>query len=501
MPKNKPALSQPTANQNDEMVRLEKLKKIRAAGINPYPDKFDVSETLAEAKAKKEGTEVTCAGRLLTLRDMGKLTFAHLQDFSGKMQIILKGDELGEENYQFLLKTLDLGDYLGVSGKIFITHKGEISILVNKCQLLAKALLPLPEKWHGLQDTEAKYRQRYLDLISNRETLDRFIFRSNLIKKMREFYWANGFIEVETPILGNTASGALAKPFKTHHEALDLPLYLRIAPETFLKEAIVGGFERVFEIGRSFRNEGIDPSHLQDFTTVEHYAAYWNYEDNMKFTEKMLGSLLTDLLGTLKLEILNRDGEKIKVDFTPPYPRVTFRELIKKDSGIDIDKLEKVEDLRTEIKKKKIDIEDLNKLGRGNLIDELYKKVSRPKLVGPVFLIQHPTDVSPLSRRNDQNPKVVDRFQLVIVGWEVTNAYSELVDPLDQEGRFTEQASLKKAGDAEAHGKDDDYVTAMKYGMPPMSGLGLGIDRLVALLTQQPNLKDVVLFPLMKPKE
>jgi len=488
--------------QSDEENRRKKLKQITEAGINPYPDSFDRKNSLEQALEKKENSKVKVAGRLFTLRDMGKLTFAHLQDFSGKMQLVFKQDDLGKDNYKFLLKNIDLGDFIGVEGKIFTTKKGEKSILVDKWMLLSKTLLPLPEKWHGLQDREVKYRQRYLDLIANKETQERFVFRSNLIKEMRKFYWSEDFLEIETPILVNTASGALAKPFKTKHEALDIPLYLRIAPETYLKEAVAGGFEKIFEIGRAFRNEGIDPSHLQDFTIVEHYVAYWNYQDNMKFTEKMMEHLLKKLLGTTKVEILDRNGKKVKVDFKPPYKVVTFRELIKKDCGIDIDEFATSDELKKEIKRKKIELdENIEKLGRGNLIDELYKKVSRPKLTGPLFLTQHPIDVSPLARKNDKNPKVVDRFQLVVVGWEVVNAYSELVDPIDQKERFETQAKAKKAGDQEAHGKDDQYIEAMKHGMPPMSGWGMVIDRLVALLTAQDNLKDCVLFPLMRPKE
>jgi len=485
----------------EKQQRLNKLQKIRESGINPYPEKFDKRENLAVAKLSKIGAKVQTAGRLMTLRDMGKITFAHLQDFTDRMQIVFKEEEIGKEEYKNILKTVDLGDFIGVEGEIFKTQKGEISVLVKKYQFLGKALLPMPEKWHGLQDQEAKYRQRYLDLIANRETLERFAFRSHLIKKIREFYWSEGFIEVETPVLSLTASGALARPFKTHHEALDMPLYLRIAPETYLKEAIVGGFEKVFELGRCFRNEGIDPSHLQDFTMVEHYAAYWNYEDNIKFTEKMLSQLIKNLFGKTKTTVIDRNDKEVEIDFHPPFARVTFRDLLKKDCGIDIDQFETAEELRKEIKKQKIEIEDAGQLGRGNLIDELYKKVSRPKLLGPIFLVAHPTDVSPLARGNDENPKIVDRFQLVVAGWEITNAYSELVDPLEQDKRFNEQAKAKKAGDKDAHDKDDDYILAMKYGMPPISGFGMGIDRLVTLLTKQSNLKDTVLFPLMRPKE
>ena len=489
-------LAMPTMDQD----RYIKLEKIRSQGINPYPEKFAQTHAMMEAHGSAQGSQVKVAGRIMTFRDMGKITFAHLQDQSGRIQIVFQGDGLGKENYHFL-KLLDLGDYVGVEGEIITTQKGEISVLVKAFVLLSKSLRPMPEKWHGLKDKEIAYRQRYLDLMSNRETMERFQFRSNFIKALREFYWQNHFIELETPILGSSASGALAKPFTTHHHALDQNFYLRIAIETPQKEAIVGGFERTFEIGRVFRNEGIDPSHLQEFTMCEHYAAYWNYEDNMDFTEKMFHHLLDTTLGGKTVEIPDREGKLLKIDFGKPWKRYSMRDLIEKDSGIDIDKHSDAESLSKAIKKKKIDIEDLSRLGRGNMIDQLYKKVSRPKLIQPTFLMQHPVDLSPLARRNDKNPDIVDRFQLVINGWEVVNAYSELVDPVDQAGRFEEQAAAKEAGDEEAHGKDDDFVTAMEHGMPPQSGWGMGIDRVIALLTQQTNLKDVVLFPLMRPEK
>jgi lysyl-tRNA synthetase class 2 len=480
--------------------RLQKFEKIKKTGINPYPDRFNQTHSLREAKESREGTPVKAAGRIMTLREMGKLTFAHLQDFSGKTQIVFEVKEIGKEAFDFL-RYLDLGDIIGVEGTVFTTHKGEISILVQKYQLLSKALRPLPEKWHGLKDKETAYRQRYLDLISNRETLERFAFRSDFIRTLREFYWKNGFLEIETPVLASTASGALAKPFVTHHNALDHDFFLRIALETPQKEALVGGFERTFEIGKVFRNEGMDPSHLQEFTMCEHYAAYWNYEDNMNFTEKMFHELLSSTLNTLSVQIPDRDGNLQNVDFGTPWRRVSFRELLQEDSGIDIDEHPTAEELLKVIKKKKIEIEGAEKLGRGNLIDSLYKKVSRPKLVQPTFLTHHPVDLSPLARRNDQNPKVVDRFQLVVNGWEIVNAYSELVDPIDQAKRFEDQSKAKEAGDEEAHGKDDEFVVAMEHGMPPQSGWGMGVDRIVALLTQQNNLKDTVLFPLLKPQQ
>lgn len=480
--------------------RLQKFEKMKKTGINPYPDRFNKTFSLLEAKESKEGTSIKTAGRIMTLRDMGKLTFVHLQDFSGKTQIVFEVKEIGKEAFDFL-KLLDLGDIIGVEGTIFTTHKGEISILVQKYELLSKALRPLPEKWHGLKDKETAYRQRYLDLISNRETFERFAFRSDFIRALREFYWKNNFLELETPVLLSAASGALAKPFVTHHNALDHDFFLRIALETPQKEALVGGFEKTFEIGKVFRNEGMDPSHLQEFTMCEHYAAYWNYEDNMRFTEEMFHELLKSTLGTLKVQIPDREGNLQDVDFGKPWRKVSFRELIQEDSGIDIDAYPSAEELLSVIKKKKIEIEGAEKLGRGNLIDSLYKKVSRPKLVQPTFLTHHPVDLSPLARRNDENPKIVDRFQLVVNGWEIVNAYSELVDPIDQSKRFEDQAKAKEAGDEEAHGKDDEFVLAMEHGMPPQSGWGMGIDRIIALLTQQNNLKDTVLFPLMKPHQ
>ncbi len=486
-------------NINDEYkIRLDKLKKIREKGINPYPDKFLKLQSVLEITNTKPGKQVKTAGRLLTIREMGKICFCHIQDSTAKIQIVIKQDDLDLKEF---LRIFDPADFIGVEGEVFVTKKGEHSILVKKYKLLSKALRPLPDKFHGLKDQEAIYRQRYLDLIASSNSFDRFILRSNFIKILREFYWSKDFIEVETPILTNTASGALAKPFFTHHNSLGTDVYLRIAPETYLKECIVGGFEKVFEIGRCFRNEGMDPSHLQDFTICEHYVAYWNFEDNMKFTEDLFSYVLNKIFKTLKLEIKDRLGNFHKVDFEPPWPKVSFRDLIKKDCGIDIDKLSSASSLKAEIKKKKIKIEDIDKLERGNLIDSLYKAISREKIIQPTFLINHPLDLSPLARQNDKNHQIVDRFQLIVNGWEIVNAYSELIDPIDQKDRFEKQNTAKEKGDIEAHGKDDEYVEALEHGAPPISGWGMGIDRILALLTKQDNLRDVVLFPLLRPKK
>lgn len=491
--------------------RLAKLEKIRALGINPYPDRFDATHSSMQALAlgekgvkpveelmEKNADTVKLRGRLVALRSFGKLTFAHILDDSGKIQICFVKKSLSEKEEQ-LFELLDVGDFVGVSGELFRTKHGEITLLVSSLTFLGKALLPLPEKWHGLQDQEIKYRQRYLDTIMNREAKQRFELRSLVVRTLREFYWEKGFTEIETPILENISSGATAKPFTTHHHALDMDVYLRIAAgELWQKMAIVGGFEKTFEIARVFRNEGMDPSHLQEFTMVEHYAAYWNFEDNMKFNEEMFAHLFMKLFGTLIFKIKDRDGNLTEVDFTPPWPRKNYRDLILADSGIDILKHTKAEALRKEIKSKKIQIDGIDDFGYGNLVDHLYKKVTRPKLIQPTFVIHHPADTKPLARRNDKDPRLCDTFQLLVNTWEIVNAYSELVDPVDQEARFREQMEAKKQGDEEAMEFNKDYITAMEHGMPPISGWSVGIDRLVTLISQQDNLRDSVLFPLLR---
>jgi lysyl-tRNA synthetase, class II len=485
-----------------DSFRLAKAEKLRASGRIPYAPSFDRTHTLAQGKSAQDGTQIRTAGRIMLLRDMGKLTFATLQDHTGRLQIAFKADDMGKEAYKEMLSLLDLGDIVGISGERFTTQKGEPTVAVKEWQMLSKALRQMPEKWHGLADRETAYRHRYLDLISNRETFDRFVFRSDFIRAMREFYWNSDFLEVDLPVLVNSASGALATPFKTHHEALDLEVFLRIALETHQKEALIGGFDRTFSIGPVFRNEGMDPSHLQEFTMCEHYAAYWSYEDNMRFTEEMFRALQKTVPGFAEtMKIPDRDGSFQDVAFGGDWPRITMRDLILQDCGIDIDACDTASALREAMKSKSIKLEvPVEKLGRGNLIDQLYKKVSRPKIVAPTFVMRHPIDLSPLARRNDENPAVTDRFQLVVGGWEIVNAYSELVDPVDQAERFAQQAGAKAGGDAEAHGKDDEFVYALEHGCPPCSGWGMGIDRIVALLTAQGNLKDVVLFPIMKPE-
>lgn len=488
-------------DNEEREIRLQKIEKLRSKNINPYPEKFDKTHTLKQCFELKQGAEVKTAGRIMQIREMGKIIFCHLLDDTLRMQVVLRVDDIGKNNFKDFVKLIDIGDFIGIEGEIFTTKKGEISILVSKYTFLGKAILPLPEKWHGLKEQEQLYRKRYLDLISNPETKKRFEFRSKFIQEIRKFYWQQGFSEVETPVLLHKATGAHAKPYITHNNALDIDVYLRISHELPLKELIVGGYEKIFELGKAFRNEGRDPSHLPEHTHLEHYTAYWNYEDNMKFTEQMFDYLFEALGLEKKIIIKDAEGNEQEVDFTTPWKRINYIDLIKKDSGVDVMELRDRDELLKIIKKKKIKIDGMEKMGYATLVDNLYKKVSRPKLIGPVFLTHYPIELQPLARRNDKDNRIVDQFQLVINGWEVVKAYSELVDPIDQDKRFKDQEKLKTGGDEETMEGDSEFITAMEHGMPPISGWGMGIDRIVALLTGQENLRDVVLFPLMKPLE
>jgi len=480
-----------------ELVRRDKINKIREF-CNPYPERFEVTHSLKEASLLEDETKnVSVAGRIVFMRKMGKMSFLKIRDIEGDLQISIKIDLVGEEYYEFFKTNIDIGDFIGVVGEIFTTHTGEKTLRVDQFEFLGKALKPLPEKFHGLTDLEACYRQRYVDLIMNQETRNRFMVRVKFIRELRNYLDNLGYMEIETPILNNKASGATAKPFKSHHNALDLDVYLRIAPETYLKRAVVAGIPKVYEVARCFRNEGMDASHLQDFTMVEGYQAYFNYEDNMKLIQHMLQTIIMNIFGTLKITF----GDK-EIDLSGDWGRVTFRELLMKYANIDIDIYNTKEKLLSKILEEKIEVESetpLENLGFGNLVDVLYKKVARPHMLGPVYLTEHPTSLSPLARSNDERPEISDRFQLVINGAEIVNGYSELVDPQEQERRLLEQASLKAAGDEEAMDMDYDYIGAMEYGMPPISGWGMGIDRIVQLLTGSESVRDVVMFPLMRP--
>lgn len=482
-----------------ELVRREKLKEISKV-CNPYPERYEVTHSLKEASTLPDETKgVRVAGRIVFMRKMGKLSFVRLRDIEGDLQISIKIDLVGEEKYQFFKTLVDVGDFLGAEGEIFTTHTGEKTLRVSSFEFLGKALKPLPEKFHGVTDPELCYRERYLDLIMNEETRKRFLMKYEFIKEIRRYLEDKGYIEIETPVLSNKASGALAKPFIAHHNALDMDVYLRIAPETYLKRAIVGGFTKVFEFARCFRNEGIDSTHLQDFTMLEGYGAYLNYQDNMKLMEDMLKTVIQKVFGSLQVKI----GDKT-IDFSKKWEQVSFREVLLKYVDIDILEFNDKEKLLNEIKRRGITLDtdaDLDTIGYGNLIDVLYKKVARPYMIEPVFLTEHPIALSPLARANDENKEITDRFQLVINGAEIINGYSELVDPQEQERRLEEQARLKSDGDEEAMMMDMDYIEAMEVGMPPISGWGIGIDRVIQVLTDTPNIKDNVLFPLMRPED
>lgn len=480
-----------------EIVRREKVEEIRKV-CNPYPERYEVTHSLKEASLLADETkDVRVAGRIVFMRKMGKLSFIKLRDIESDLQLSIKIDLVGEEKYNFFKDNIDVGDFIGADGEMFTTHTGEKTLRVSDFEFLGKALKPLPEKFHGLTDPELCYRNRYVDLIMNEDTRKRFLIRINFIKELRRYLDDLGYYEIETPILNNKPSGAVARPFISHHNALDLDVYLRIAPETYMKRAVVAGFPKVYEVARCFRNEGMDATHLQDFTMIECYQAYYNYKDNMKLIQNMLQSIIKKIYGTLTIQI----GDK-EVDLSGEWPSVSFRELIIKYANIDINEYNTKEKLLQKIIDEKIELESetpIENLGFGNLVDYLYKKVARPHMIGPVYLTEHPISLSPLARANDDRPDITDRFQLVINGAEIVNGFSELVDPMEQEKRLLEQASLKAKGDEEAMDMDYDYIGAMEYGMPPISGWGMGIDRLIQLLTNSENIKDVVMFPLMRP--
>ncbi len=482
---------------DQEIVRREKVEEIRKI-CNPYPERYEVTHSLKEASLlPDETTGIRVAGRIVFMRKMGKLSFIKLRDIESDLQLSIKIDLVGEDKYNFFKENMDVGDFIGAEGEMFTTHTGEKTLRVSTFEFLGKALKPLPEKFHGLTDPELCYRHRYVDLIMNEDTRKRFLIRINFVKELRRYLDGLGYYEIETPILNNKPSGAVARPFISHHNALDLDVYLRIAPETYMKRAVVAGFPKVYEIARCFRNEGMDATHLQDFTMIECYQAYYNYKDNMKLIQNMLQSIIEKIYGTLTIQI----GDK-EVDLSGDWPSVSFRELIIKFANIDINEYNTKEKLLQKIIDEKIELESetpIENLGFGNLVDYLYKKVARPHMIGPVYLTEHPISLSPLARANDERPNITDRFQLVINGAEIVNGFSELVDPMEQEKRLLEQANLKANGDEEAMDMDYDYIGAMEYGMPPISGWGMGIDRLIQLLTNSENIKDVVMFPLMRP--
>ena len=494
---NTQANAEPTAEELSEVLRVrrEKLAALQQAGNDPFAQtRFDrtvYAQQIAEQFDQLEEKPVAVAGRIMSKRSMGKASFFDIADASGKIQIYIKLNVIGEETYE-QFKKWDIGDIVGVNGEVFRTKHGEISIRATKAVLLSKSLLPLPEKFHGLTNTDLRYRQRYVDLIVNPEVRDVFVKRSLIIRELRTFLDSKGYLEVETPVLHNIAGGAAARPFITHHNSLNIDMYLRIALELHLKRLIVGGFDKVYEIGRVFRNEGMDTKHNPEFTMLEFYQAYSNYEDVMNLTEEMLRYVAQKVLGTTT--VVYGDQE---IDLGKPFARISMVEAVKKYTGVDFDAIQTLEEARAAAKEHHIQYEERHL--KGDILNLFFDEFVEDKLIQPTFLTGHPVEISPLSKRDAAHPGYTERFELFITGREFANAFSELNDPIDQKARFEHQLELKAQGDEEATDMDNDFITALEYGLPPTGGFGMGIDRLVMLLTNQPSIRDVLLFPTMKP--
>ncbi len=478
------------------LVRRKKLDEFRQRGIDPFGGKFPRSHSAQEITdrfSSLEDNQVMIAGRIIAKRNMGKATFAHIQDVSGKIQVYVRVNEVGQEQYELFIH-LDIGDIIGVSGKVFKTQRGEISVWADQITILTKSLRPLPEKWHGLKDVELRYRQRYIDLIVNPEVKEVFITRSRMIRAIRNYLDRQGYLEVETPMMHQIPGGAAAKPFITHHNTLDLDLYLRIAPELYLKRLLVGGLEQVYELNRNFRNEGISTKHNPEFTMLEVYKAYADYTDMMELTEDLISSVAKEVLGTTRIEYQDQ-----MIDLTPPWPRIPMLDAVKQHAGVDFTLIKDDPTAREAVKGLGLSIEE--GATKGSVINEVFEMFVEPKLIQPVFIVDYPIEISPLAKKKSEDPAYTYRFEAFIYTREIANAFSELNDPLDQEERFRKQVAQRAAGDEEAHRMDEDFINALEYGMPPAGGLGIGVDRLVMLFTNSPSIRDVLLFPQMKPRE
>ncbi|PDY47748.1 lysine--tRNA ligase [Bacillus pseudomycoides] len=489
---------------NDQLlVRREKLHNLREQGIDPFGKRFERTNSTKELlnlygefskeELEEKGISVSIAGRIMTKRGKGKAGFAHIQDLHGQVQIYVRKDAVGDEQYE-LFNTADLGDLVGIEGKVFKTNVGELSVKATGFTLLTKALRPLPDKYHGLKDVEQRYRQRYLDLITSMESRETFVTRSKIIREMRRYLDDNGYLEVETPMMHAIAGGASARPFITHHNALDMELYMRIAIELHLKRLIVGGLEKVYEIGRVFRNEGVSTRHNPEFTMIELYEAYADYKDIMKLTENMIAHIAKQVLGTTTIQY----GEQ-EINLEPEWTRLHMVDAIKQYSGADFWSPMSVEEARALAKEHGVEIKDTMEVG--HIINEFFEQKVEEKLIQPTFIYGHPVEISPLAKKNDEDPRFTDRFELFIVAREHANAFTELNDPIDQKERFEAQLKEREQGNDEAHMMDNDYIEALEYGMPPTGGLGIGIDRLVMLLTNAPSIRDVLLFPAMRHKQ
>ena len=492
-------------NNNEELeldvnklmqVRKEKLDELQKAGKNPFEvTKYDIknySKQIKDNYEEYEQKDVSVAGRIIAKRIMGKASFCTIQDCQGKIQSYVSINDLGEESYK-QFKTYDIGDIIGIKGFVFKTRTEEISIHAKEVKLLTKSLRPLPEKFHGLKDMDLRYRQRYVDLIVNPEVKDTFVLRSKIIKEIRKFMDEKGYMEVETPMLTTVATGDAARPFITHHNTLDLQMYLRIAPELNLKRLIVGGFDKVFEIGKNFRNEGMDIKHNPEFTNMELYSAYEDYNDMMDMAEQLISTVATNVLGSSKITY-----QGTEIDLTPAWRRITMIDAIKEVTGIDFNTVKTDEEAQALAKEKGVEYEEI-KNTRGHIINEFFETFVEETLIQPTFIMDYPVEVSPLTKRKKDNPSLVERFELFIGGREYGNAYSELNDPIDQYERFVKQVEAKEKGDEEAGGMDEDFVNALEIGLPPTGGLGIGLDRLIMLLTDSASIRDVLFFPTMKP--
>ncbi|GGA71089.1 lysine--tRNA ligase [Ornithinibacillus halotolerans] len=488
---------------NEHMrVRREKLDTYREKGLDPFGGKFERTDFAKDLQEKYEqyskeelgeaDYQVTIAGRVMTKRGKGKAGFAHIQDLSGQIQLYVRKDAIGEEAYE-IFNTVDLGDIVGVTGTMFKTNVGELSVKVDEFHLLSKSLRPLPEKYHGLKDVEQRYRQRYLDLITNLESRETFVTRSKIIREMRNYLDAQGFLEVETPMMHSIPGGASARPFITHHNALDIPLYMRIAIELHLKRLIVGGIEKVYEIGRVFRNEGVSTRHNPEFTMIELYEAYADYHDIMELTENMIAHIAQKVHGTTKITY----GEH-EIDLEPKWKRIHMVDAVKEHTGVDFWENMSDEKARELAKEHGVEIKD--NMAFGHVVNEFFEQKVEEKLIQPTFVYGHPVEISPLAKKNKEDERFTDRFELFIVAREHANAFSELNDPIDQRERFEAQVKERAEGNDEAHLMDEDFIEALEYGMPPTGGLGIGIDRLVMLLTNAPSIRDVLLFPQMRNK-
>nr|WP_183604198.1 lysine--tRNA ligase [Paenibacillus phyllosphaerae] len=481
-------------------IRRDKLDELRGLGVDPFGGKFershqakeivDAYENTSKEELEEQGVEVSLAGRIMQKRGMGKASFAHIQDLSGKIQIYVRKDTVSETQYQ-AFDLLDLGDIVGVRGVVFKTNTGETSVKAKEVVVLSKSLLPLPEKYHGLKDVELRYRQRYVDLIMNPDVQQTFISRSRIIQSMRRYLDSRGYLEVETPTLHAIAGGAAARPFITHHNALDMQLYMRIAIELHLKRLIVGGMEKVYEIGRVYRNEGISTRHNPEFTMIELYEAYADYKDIMALTESMIAHIAQEVLGTTKIQYQGQE-----VDLTPQWRRVSMVDLVKELTGVDFGAQITNEEAHEAAKAHNVKVEP--HWTTGHILNAFFEEFGEPTLIQPTFVTGHPVEISPLAKKNEADPRFTDRFELFVVAREHANAFTELNDPIDQRQRFEAQLLEREHGNDEAHEMDDDFIRALEYGMPPTGGLGIGIDRLVMLLTDAPSIRDVLLFPLMR---